>query len=359
MLHPNGPVQYIFQLIDEHRVDQIDDEGTVAHALQGFFQRIAAALDHHAEKEYGSNGVDQPRQTQLLKVVHGAFIGHLPFKGPAVKKPGVEPGAGGKEHRQQGLPLGDQLLEAVIMPGNHPAQHKDEQIEKREIVQPVIAQIQQGRAGSNPFRIGPEPGISLKQQHLGGKEQRQCQLQADFFHSSHQGPPQREQQVEPDQDHQEIDVVLSRAEEQGKQDIGRIQDAHVPVQKGVVAQIQQGRQQVGTADAFHPFLHKAPIPEGLLQRLAVEQPVAGDEKEGRYAVAAQDVGDEHQKRGSHDVADRHAPHMDGNDPQHADAPEVVEYKIALFHRKLLCRFTGIWFRRSSPCGFRMNLSYLL
>lgn len=342
MLHPNGPVQYIFQLIDEHRVDQVDDEGTVAHALQGFFQRIVAALDHHAEKEHGSNGVHQTWQAQLLKVVHRAFIGHLPFEGPAVKKPGVEPGAGGKERRQQHLLLGDQLLEFVIMPGNHSSQHKDEQVEKRKIVQPVIAQVQQGRAGCDPVRIDPEPEISLKQQHLGCKQHRQGQFQADFFHSPHQGPPQREQQVEPNQNHQEIDVVLGSAEEQGKQDIGRIKHAHVPVQKGVVAQVQQGRQQIGTADAFHPFLHKAPIPEGLLQRLAVEQPIAGDEKEGRYAVAAQDVGDEHQKRRSYGVADRHAPHMDGNDPQHADAPEVVEYKIALFHRKLLCRFTGIW-----------------
>ena len=137
-------------------------------------------------------------------------------------------------------------------------------------------------------------------------------------------------------------MVLGSAEEQGKQDVGRIQYAGISVQQGIIAQIEQRGQQVGPSDAFHPFLHKAPIPEGLLQRLAVEQPVAGDEKEGRYAVAAQDVGDEHQKRRSYGVADRHAPHMDGNDPQHADAPEVVEYKIALFHRKLLCRFTGIW-----------------
>ena len=252
---------------------------------------------------------------------------------------------------------GNQLFESFIMSGNHPAQHEDEQVEEGEIVQPVIAQVQQSRAGSNPVRIGPEMEISFKQQHLGHEQQGQGHFQPDFFHGSHQAPPQGEQQVEPDQDHQEVNMVLGGAEEQGKQDVGRIQHIGVPVQQGIVAQIEQRGQQIRTADALHPLFQEASIMERFFQGLAVKKPVAGNEKEGRHTVTAQDVGNEHQEGRSHGVAYRHASHMDGNDPQHADAPEVVEYKVALFHKKLLYGLQEYGFRRGVTSPIGMNLSY--
>ena len=88
---------------------------------------------------------------------------------------------------------GDQCFETFIVPGDDPAQHEDEQVEEGEIIQAIIAQVQQNWAGSNPLGIGPEVEIPFKQQQLGNEQHGQSHLQPDFFHGPHQAAPEREE----------------------------------------------------------------------------------------------------------------------------------------------------------------------
>lgn len=57
-------------------------------------------------------------------------------------------------------------------------------------------------------------------------------------------------------------------------------------------------------------------------------------KKGGHAVAAQNIGDQNQKRGGSFRTDGHTAYVDGNDPQHTDAPQIIKYGIALSHENL-------------------------
>ena len=211
------------------------------------------------------------------------------------------------------------------------AQHKDEEIEKDEVIQAVLQEIIEPVGIHHPVRIGPEMGTCPVEPELQHKEHRQRNPEPGPFHQGHEPAPQREEQIEPHEDDEKIDVVFAQPEEKSKEDMFRVPPSRIGREHIVVEHVAQGDHDVRETDAEESFFDKGQIRQRFLQGIPVEQTVAGNQEKCGDTVAAQDFTQKIEPVIGCSGFHHKVAHVDGDDAEHRNAAQVVKNGVAFLH----------------------------
>ena len=200
------------------------------------------------------------------------------------------------------------------------AEHEDEQVVQDDVVQTEVESVlDEGIVGMDRPDI---TGIEVEG-HVGEEEKSKRQPRC-FIHEAQERPPQGHEEVEPQEDDQEVNMIHGQAVPQGAEKGVRLEDTEVVADDRYVDHVKQGPGQVGDEDRPQAAPQVVFIDEGLVQGLAVEHAESRQEEKGRHGKTGQDFQDGHQAQVGRRIDDGDGADMDGDDAEHTKAAHIVD-----------------------------------
>lgn len=270
---------------DEERVDEVGEVGVAAELVQDGIEPAWVLLvrEDREEEDRAGQRVEEARRAQLMGRVDGLERRVARLEDQLVVV-GEEPDERGPEEHRDGAPVFlHEALEFLDVHRKIAAEHEDEDVVNDPVVEAVHEEwLEQGVVGQRVDERVERHGEArpVVEAQLRDEEQDQ----ADFARAPHDGNPERHEQVEPDQDHEEVKLVFRRAEEQDAYKVQRVGEADA-VEQAIVQQVEGGPDEVRDEDRTEALLHEGPVVERLVDVEVVEEPEGRDEEEDGHAEA--------------------------------------------------------------------------
>ena len=211
---------------------------------------------------------------------------------------------------------------SIKMKGNIAAEQEDKDVVHDPVVQPVEEQGAQERPLGQPIDVEVERGAEARpvvESNLHEKDtgkQRQC-------HAREQYPPERHQEVKPDQDHHEVELVLRIPEKENPRQREERREADT-IGVRIVDQIEERPHEVGDDDRTPAPHEEIPIGEGRRRRLPVEQAERRDKEKNRHAEARADVKERHKMNVWRWIREVLRADVDADHAHHRDAADRLD-----------------------------------
>ena len=194
------------------------------------------------------------------------------------------------------------------------------EILKDDTYQTLIDEI--NNCGYSIHELSDITGIEVEG-HVGEEEKSKRQPRC-FIHEAQERPPQGHEEVEPQEDDQEVNMIHGQAVPQGAEKGVRLEDTEVVADDRYVDHVEQGPGQLGDEDRPQAAPQVVLIDEGLVQGLTVEHAESRQEEKGRHGKTGQDFQDGHQAQVGRRIDDSDGADMDGDDAEHTKAAHIVD-----------------------------------
>ena len=235
------------------------------------------------------------------------------------------------------------------MHGEVAADDEDEDV----VEHPIIEAIEQETLEHGIFHAvnhGIEGNIETRKVVEGDlqREEEQKPFAVDMLYY---GNPKRHEEVEPNEDYEEVKLVLGIAEENEGRERERLWKADA-IKPAVMQEVEERPDEIRQDDGTRALLQEVAIAERLVQIHIVKDAESGNEEEDGYAEACGNLEERCQMCvgcGIHQVlrAD-----MDADDTEHGNAADIFDGGEMLFcHRETSCRdFCVMCFLGSADIG---------
>ena len=180
---------------------------------------------------------------------------------------------------------------------------------------------------------GDREARPVVKEHL---EYEQCGESAQA-HAAHEGNPERHEQVEPEQDDEEIELVFRTAEEEQPTEVERRRQPGT-VEQSVMDDVEQRPDEIGDEHGLDAPQVELAGSKRSVDIEIVEQAECGNEEEDRHTEACENLEKRNEMGVGGGVAEILRPDVDADDTHHGDAADIFdggEAGLALFLRFLV------------------------
>ena len=224
------------------------------------------------------------------------------------------------------------------MDGAQPAQHEDKTIEQGDVVDTLVQQPDDDLVLCRPGWIRPVDGVPVVQPELQACQDGQARRRSRagrLIHEPYEAPPPWQGNIKAQQEDQKVDMVAPFAQQelhqQDRRGEGPIRPDHVfPLPQ---ADVEQGPDQVGNAHGPQVMPDRSHVVQRLAQGVVAEKAVAGNKEKGRYGKAGKNLQEQEQVQSRRATGQDEGTDVDADNPQHGQAPQVVDHEIAFQNGK--------------------------
>ena len=224
------------------------------------------------------------------------------------------------------------IPEFITVDGKPSSQQEDEEVVKHPIVQTIEKErLQQGilrKVGNEVIKGSVEAGKVIK-----GDLKEEQDEKIPLSHVAHHGDPEGHEQVEPEEDHQKVKVVLGESEEQELCELPWPGNRDA-VKEDVDGDVKEGPKKIGNEHRTETALHELQVAKGLVYIEIVKETKGRDEKEDGDAKTGEHFEKRYQVKVGGGIFQVLGSNVDANDAHHGNAAYVLNGgKTRFFQRK--------------------------
>ena len=284
------------QVGDGDRMGEVDEVGVLPEELERAAREIFCSQprEERKERERRTNRIENAERRELMCRVdcleRRIAVRENQFVIPCEKRGETDDAEGIETPR---MPC-HQRAERVKMQGDVSAEQEDKDVVHDPVVQPIKQQRAQKRSLGEPVdveierRIEARPVVERDLQNEDACQQRQG-------HVAQEEAPKRHQQIEPDQDDHEIELILCIAEEENARQGEKRREAR-PVIPRVMHDVKERPDKIRNDDRTPAPREEISVGKHCGQRLPVEEAERRDKEKNRHAEARADVKKRHKMK---------------------------------------------------------------
>ena len=246
--------------------------------------RVVLVGENRKEEHRSSNCVEDTGRTQLMRGID-RFHRRIAGGKDQLVVVSQERGETAPEEDGNTQPVvAHEVHEGSDVNGQPPTQNKDEDV----VEHPVVQTVHKERFKPGAIRKAIDEDVEAHAEAGPVVKRKLCdeqQREADGTGPADHPDPERHQQIEPEKDDQEIQLVFRIAEEQDRQQVQWIREAD-SVEQAVMGQIEYRPDKVRNQYGLETALQEVPIVERCIHIEIVEQAESGDEEKDWYTEAA-------------------------------------------------------------------------
>lgn len=202
------------------------------------------------------------------------------------------------------------------------AEQEDEEVVHDPVVEAVHEEGLQQRAVGQAVDVGVEADAIARPVVEGDLQDHQPR-EAFWADALYPVDPERHEQVEPQEDHEEVELVFRRAEEQQPAEPHGVRETRV-VEDTVVQDVEDRPHEVGDEHGLEALLEEEAIVELRAHVEVVEEAEGRDEEENRYAEARDNLHERHEMDIGRGIDDVLRADVNRDDTDHGDAADVLD-----------------------------------